>query len=136
MRTLTSPPAGRTDRTIASNSEAPALSIFDKHFLPHPPLETPQRYASPPATVAALAVLMAMGAGSSAEAQFICQQYGGSFGGATAGSQAIACGNAANASGIGSTAFGNQTQATTSYAIGVGNFSRSEGANSSAITPI
>ena len=70
---------------------------------------------------------------SPAAAQFICQQYGGSFAGATAGTMALACGADAVASGLASSAFGGQTRALGDYSTAIGQAARAEGANAAAI---
>ena len=118
MRSLSMPPSGRTN-SCAADSDNPDIPAADKKKL-----ETPERLPKSAAlhsrlsalfkssaSAATLALYMTAGA-DIANAQFICQQYGGSFGGATAGSLAIACGTNANASATGSTAFGNLTAAS------------------------
>ncbi len=114
MRTLSMPPSGRTN-TCASDSGVP-----DESSTPHEtnaPLPAPsarQRLSwllKASVSGATLALYMT-GSSSVANAQFICQQYGGSFGGATAGALSIACGTNASAPATGATAFGNLTAAS------------------------
>ena len=139
MRSLSMPPSGRTN-SCAADSDNPDIPAADKKNL-----ETPERLPKSAAlhsrlsalfkssaSAATLALYMTAGA-DIANAQFICQQYGGSFGGATAGSLAIACGTNANASATGSTAFGNLTAASGTYSMAVGNVAKASGANATAL---
>jgi hypothetical protein len=89
-----------------------ALQSFDSHWR-----ERLLRSGSHAAILATLTV--GLGA-TSAQAQFVCQQYGGTGAGASAGSLSVACGTDAAATGTGSMAFGYK-------AIGAGNYSSALG---------
>ena len=137
MRTLTKLPTGRTvndcsrARLTATSSSDAALGAASSFFNAGTirpadlsagwlaPLGASQGALRAAASAAALALFMAAGA-QDAQAQFICQQYGGSFGGAIAGSQAVACGTSADASGTGALAIGTQAQASAPYASALG----------------
>ena len=89
MRTLIAPPAGRTVSLVAPEAphfEKPGAALtfkssanlsgcFERHARPHG-----TRRVKTAASAAALAFFMTT-ASEQAAAQFICQQYGGAFGG-------------------------------------------------------